>query len=144
MFIINTPHVVHDTIDNETILFNLKSGNYYSFDTFGVVIWNAIIEECSLSDFTEKIAAKYDKPPAEIKKIIDSFISELQKEELIVQQSTQQQSEKNNDELSLDNLAIELTPPVLNKYTNMQDMLLLDPIHDTGEKGWPSGKDNFE
>jgi hypothetical protein len=28
--------------------------------------------------------------------------------------------------------------PVLQKYTDMQDLLLLDPIHDTDETGWPN------
>jgi len=31
-------------------------------------------------------------------------------------------------------------PPTLNKYTDMRDMLLLDPIHDVGESGWPVPK----
>jgi hypothetical protein len=28
--------------------------------------------------------------------------------------------------------------PVLNKYTDMQDLLLLDPIHEVDERGWPN------
>ena len=142
MYTINAPHVVHDTIENETILFNLKTGNYYSFDSFGVVLWNAIIEAYNISDFIEKLALKYDKPQAEIKDIIDGFLSELLKEELIVQDKNKKETE--NDKSIIDKLAIELKSPVLHKYTNMQDMLLLDPIHDTGEKGWPSGKESFE
>jgi len=32
-------------------------------------------------------------------------------------------------------------PPVLEVYTDMQDLLLLDPIHDVDETvGWPSPK----
>lgn len=144
MYTINTPHVVHDTIENETILFNLKTGNYYSFDSFGVVLWNAIIEAYNMSDFIEKLALKYDKTQAEIKDIIDGFLSELLKEELIVQDKNKKETENNIDKSIIDKLAIELKSPVLHKYTNMQDMLLLDPIHDTGEKGWPSGKESFE
>jgi hypothetical protein len=144
MYTINAPHVVHDTIENETILFNLKTGNYYSFDSFGVVLWNAIIEAYNISDFIEKLAQKYDKTQAEIKEIIDGFLSELLKEELIVQDKNKKETENNIDKSIIDKLAIELKSPVLHKYTNMQDMLLLDPIHDTGEKGWPSGKDSFE
>ena len=28
-------------------------------------------------------------------------------------------------------------PPSLNKYSDMQELLLLDPIHDVDEAGWP-------
>jgi hypothetical protein len=108
------------------------------------VLWNAIIEAYNISDFIEKLAQKYDKTQAEIKEIIDGFLSELLKEELIVQDKNKKETENNIDKSIIDKLAIELKSPVLHKYTNMQDMLLLDPIHDTGEKGWPSGKDSFE
>ena len=30
--------------------------------------------------------------------------------------------------------------PILHKYTDMQDLLLLDPIHEVDEAGWPSVK----
>ena len=144
MYTINAPHVVHDTIENETILFNLKTGNYYSFDSFGVVLWDAIIEAYNIDDFIEKLALKYAKTQSEIKVIIDSFLSELLKEGLIVNDEKKVDTANNIDKSIIDNLAIKLQTPVLHKYTNMQDMLLLDPIHDTGEKGWPSGKENFE
>jgi hypothetical protein len=28
--------------------------------------------------------------------------------------------------------------PALNKYTDMQELLLLDPVHEVSEAGWPS------
>jgi hypothetical protein len=31
--------------------------------------------------------------------------------------------------------------PVLAVYTDMQDLLLLDPIHDVDEIGWPTRRD---
>jgi hypothetical protein len=30
--------------------------------------------------------------------------------------------------------------PVLNKFTDMQMLLLIDPIHDVSQKGWPQLK----
>jgi hypothetical protein len=30
--------------------------------------------------------------------------------------------------------------PLLRKYTDMRDLLLLDPIHDVDEQGWPVRK----
>ncbi len=31
-------------------------------------------------------------------------------------------------------------PPKLAKYTNMSDLLMLDPVHDVDEQGWPNRK----
>jgi hypothetical protein len=34
----------------------------------------------------------------------------------------------------------EFVEPLLQKYTDMEEMLLLDPIHEVDEHGWPSAR----
>jgi len=34
--------------------------------------------------------------------------------------------------------------PVLERYTDMQELLLIDPIHDVDETGWPRRKEQSE
>jgi hypothetical protein len=34
-------------------------------------------------------------------------------------------------------------PPILNRHGDMQDLALLDPIHDVEGEGWPNRKTNF-
>jgi hypothetical protein len=34
--------------------------------------------------------------------------------------------------------------PVLEEYTDMSDLLLLDPIHDVNELGWPVKRDDLK
>ena len=41
-FRINSPKVIHETIDGETVIVNLDSGNYYSLDDIGADIWDSI------------------------------------------------------------------------------------------------------
>jgi hypothetical protein len=36
--------------------------------------------------------------------------------------------------------AVAFVPPSLAKFQDMQDLLLLDPIHETDEPGWPARK----
>jgi hypothetical protein len=31
-------------------------------------------------------------------------------------------------------------PPLLEKYTDMQDLVLLDPVHEVDSTGWPAPK----
>lgn len=40
-----------------------------------------------------------------------------------------------------DDGAAEFPAPRLERYTDMQDLLLLDPIHDVDERGWPNAVD---
>ena len=39
---INSPNIVHETIDGETIILNMDNGNYYSLIETGVDIWGFI------------------------------------------------------------------------------------------------------
>jgi hypothetical protein len=34
----------------------------------------------------------------------------------------------------------EFSRPILTKYTDMKELLLLDPIHEVDETGWPNPK----
>ena len=40
------------------------------------------------------------------------------------------------DEVPLSPMAFE--KPVIEKFSDMQEMLLLDPIHEVSEMGWPN------
>jgi len=35
---------------------------------------------------------------------------------------------------------LEYAPPSLDKYDDLKDLLLLDPIHEVAETGWPTGR----
>ena len=45
--IVNSPHVVHETIDGETIIIHLGTGTYYSLDGVGADIWALLDHEVS-------------------------------------------------------------------------------------------------
>ena len=70
-------------------------------------------------------------------------IEEQQKECLIVPDKEKSNNDVNKSDNNAtppqqDNLNFE--KPVLQKHTDMQELLLLDPIHEIDEKGWPSKK----
>ncbi|MCP4686880.1 MAG: PqqD family protein, partial [Desulfobacterales bacterium] len=37
-------------------------------------------------------------------------------------------------------VAAEFSPPALRKFTDMEELLLLDPIHEVNDAGWPIPK----
>ena len=39
-FEVNSPAVVSEVIDGEAVIMNLKSGNYFSIQNSGAVIWD--------------------------------------------------------------------------------------------------------
>lgn len=143
---INTPKISHETIDGETVIINLDNGNYYSLIGVGGDIWRFIESRASLIDIIQVITHQYEG--ACIENDINRFITELREEGLIVHDK-----EKRPESIVGTNTQIEIEtgkkrpifePPILNKYTDMQDLLLLDPIHEVDETGWPTPKTSVE
>lgn len=135
-FRVNVPNVLNETIDGETIIINAMSGNYYSLNATGSDIWNAIERTAEIDQIVDLLARRYDGRREEMKRGVMELVDELEREELIVPY------EENGQEVQVD-LADDapsgasFAAPKLDKYTDMQDLILLDPVHEVSESGWP-------
>jgi hypothetical protein len=146
LFRINIPKISHETIDGETVIINLDSGNYYSLIGVGADIWRFIESGVTVSDIIEVINHQYEG--AHLENDINRFIAELQEEGLVVQDKEMRPENKGGIDIRIETKPDEKRPifeaPILNKYTDMQDLLLLDPIHEVDETGWPTPKSSEE
>jgi hypothetical protein len=142
-FNIKKPDVVHETIDGETVIVNLENGVYYSLRKSGVDIWNLIENGANFEELTAEITKRYHAAPDDIKKAIRELLITLQKEGLIQVSSSMHPVNQTPQTLPLaENIQIEFEYPILEKYSDMQELLLLDPIHEVDEDGWPNKAEN--
>ena len=141
---INTPKIVHETIDGETVILNLDSGNYYSLDGIGANIWALVEKNVAMNGIIECISNGYDGVREEMEAAINTFIAQLMQEDLIMPDRTNVSGNPDWSNTQLNTAPGENVPgfvaPALNKYTDMQDLLLLDPIHEVDDAGWPERK----
>lgn len=155
VFRINSPQVVCETIDGEVVIVNLDKGIYYSLLKTGADVWTRIERKLDRQSLIQELVQAYDGTIEEITVAVDQFIANLQQEELIVEfiANLQQEepivvdstAEAANIDNSTDISAIANKPrfeqPLLEKFTDMEDLLLLDPIHEVDvEAGWPNAK----
>lgn len=142
-FKINEPNVVHENIDGETVVLNLDTGNYYSIVEVGAEIWEFILKGMSGAEILGMIRQVYDFSSGDEEKAVHSFLAELQQEGLIVAHDGDETAGVQEASWTAKNQGgakAAFHPPVLNKYTDMQDLLVLDPIHEVDATGWPSTK----
>ena len=143
-FRVNSPKVIHETIDGEVVMIDFDSGNYYSLDDVGAGIWGFIEDGATVSEIVEAVAHRYEGSHAVIENAVNQLIAELQQEDLIVPDQTGAPGSVQRLEAQVEpGLEAErpgFEAPVLHEYTDMQDLLLLDPIHEVDEAGWPSVK----
>lgn len=127
--------VVHETIEGEAILIHLDNGYYYSLDGAGAEIWGLLAESRSVDETSEALARVYESDglDAEVRRIADELVAENLLEPTDVAPAAAPNGDTPTERRAF-------TAPVLKKYEDMQDFLLVDPIHETSEAGWPDTK----
>ncbi len=136
---VTNPQVIHETIDGETIIIDLATGTYFSLQGAAPAIWSALAEGETATGVVRRLSQAYVAEPGEIESAVEGFLRELEREQLIATGSNGNgagvmpapSGDRDGAERS------PLAPPKLEKYTDMQDIILLDPVHQVDSRGWP-------
>jgi hypothetical protein len=137
-FRVNTPTVTHETIDGEAVIINLDSGNYYSLVDVGSFIWGLVEKGASANEVQDLVLQTYQANASDVDQGVQDLLVQLQQENLIV--PVDEAGALDLSEVLPSNNGHEkpsFNPPSLHKYSDMQELLLLDPIHDVDDAGWP-------
>ena len=135
-FQLNLQKVSLERLDGEIIILSFSSGYYFSTSGVGADILSLISENISCT-LWKQILSNYF-PVTEIdENQIDEFIAKLLRFEII------QESEFSVDvkcDLPLDYQRTQWQVPELQVFSDMQNLLMVDPIHETSLEGWPEKK----
>jgi hypothetical protein len=128
------PEVVHETVDGEVIAIDLASGSYYSLAGSGPAIWEVLGRGASEDEISAVLADRFEAEETEIGAAVAALLAQLRENGLIVSE------EGSGAGAPAIAGADERTPfeaPRLERYTDMKDYFLLDPIHEVDSAGWP-------
>ena len=135
-FHIRRPEVIHEILDDELVIVNLKTGSYFSLDRVGAVVWRAVDRRASRAEIVAEVVARYHGPEAEIEREVSRLLEDLQAHALIAVSAEGATMPPGTAPAAGERLPF--SAPQLQKYTDMQELLLLDPIHEVDESGWPT------
>ncbi len=142
-FRVNAPQVVHQTLDGEVVLIQLASGIYYSLRGAAAEVFGRLERGDSLGDVVAGTVAHREGGPAGVEAAIRRFAEELAAEGLIVAVEDEGgalgpvPSDREPAALTLGPLG-PLGPLTIERYDDLRDLVLLDPIHEVAESaGWP-------
>jgi Coenzyme PQQ synthesis protein D (PqqD) len=133
---VNSPNVINETIDGEAIMINLTTGSYYSLDRVGGDIWALLEASLPVDDMVEELGRHYDADSDQIRREVEALIQRLSTEELVVPCPDGDPV----GTVSLEQTSASRLPfraPRLETFTDMQDLILLDPVHEVDSRGWP-------
>jgi hypothetical protein len=139
---LNEPDVVHEVIDDELVLLDLRSGTYFSGNRTATVLLEALLAH---PDVTVLLDAAGSATP-DSRGVVEEAVTYLLAEGVLrpspsgaLPPGSLPPGASAPDAATIEELVRLLAdaPPVFEKFTDMRDILLLDPVHDVGERGWP-------
>jgi hypothetical protein len=131
-FRIDEPRVISELMDGELVLVHFESGCYYSITGVGADVCQLLSAGCTVGQVVDRLAAHYRQPQSQVGSDVRSYVEQLVQEKLLVAVADAPRAER---EVTL--ASADYEPPRFEKFDDMADQLLLDPIHDMGESGWP-------
>jgi hypothetical protein len=132
---LNDTNVVHDTIDGEVLAIRSDTGAYYSMQGPSATAWCVLISAGQLEQLAAAVAEHHGADVAVVAEALGAFASELAAEALLVEVADDGASVA--AKLPDDTRGQVWEPLRFEKYSDMQDLLLFDPIHEVQPAGWP-------
>jgi hypothetical protein len=132
----NRPTVICEVFEDEVVAINLETGAYFGMSDIAREVWRLAESEMPLDDIIAHLAERYSKEPERIAADLASFTSSLLEHGLVVEAP----ADGSAPAARFTGPAGSWEAPKLAVYEDMKDLLLLDPIHDVDETGWPARK----
>ena len=125
------PWVTHERLDDEVIAINLETGAYFVLEGAAAECWTALVDGASPESVARHLQSRYDV--TEERALTDSMsvLAELQASAMV--------GVVEGDEAgrpAFDGSTVAYAEPVVQKYDDLEDLLLIDPIHEV-DGGWP-------
>jgi len=122
-----------ESFGGESILIDFVSGSYFSLSQTASEVVNLAAAGHEAGAIAAQVAGRYAVPVESVRSDVLAVLARAVEEGVLAVSDAR---------ASID--AVELAPPVggyaqptLEKYEDMQEMLLLDPVHGLDEDGWP-------
>lgn len=127
--------VIHETFEGEVIIANLQGGSYYTLDGVGLDVWTALVAGAPTDRIVSALAAAFTVDEPEVAVVVDRLVGQLTDEQLLLGPTP---AEPGAADTEVAVTATTFEAPAFERYTDMQQLLLLDPIHDVDDSGWPA------
>ncbi len=134
VFRVKEPSICHELVDGEVVAVDFVTGNYYSLMGSAARIWSVLSGGASIAQVWSRLGLE----GGEARQHAAEFVGQLLAEGLLEETGTEAAGTGGEAAPA----AGEFERPVLEKFSDMQELLLADPLHDVDEHGWPSLKPN--
>jgi len=137
-YVLNDAKMFADITDGIAIVINSDTGIYYGMNGFGTAVFQALLQGTSEEDLQAAVNGLAGAP-ADMAARFAAFMNELKSKELIVEGSGAGTANIDASVAATDNFELSIK-----EYSDAQEMLLADPIHEVKETtGWTPEKESI-
>ncbi len=137
---INEPRIVHEEIDGEVIAIDLATGAYFSMPATAAIVWRMLaMGPVEARNLIETLLDRFHDAPEVAAEELDAFVGDLVAHELV-----RETAEPHQALPALNGERDEYVSPGVERYTDMQELILLDPVHEVDAIGWPTPANTSE
>jgi len=138
-YALNEEKMFADISDGIAIIINSDTGIYYGMNQLGTAIFEKLITGADSRDILSALKS-LPNVPSDINDKLEKFIIDLSAKGLIIPASGNSQNVSFSTDISTEN-NFEMT---LNEYSDAQELLMADPIHEIKEDtGWTPEKSSI-
>jgi hypothetical protein len=133
---VDSANVSWERLAGEVIAIQLATGHYYSMGGTAADLWSLLVNGANADSIMEKMSLHFTLPD-DAKTQIEHFLDNALAVGLLKERvETAQEAAA----LPEDHQRDTWVPPIIQEYTDLQDLILVDPVHDTKPTGWPDLK----
>lgn len=134
MFRVNVERVASETLDGEVVILDQVEGTYFSLGGAGADVWQMLLGGASTPAIVAAMCARFEGDAGAIGDAVTQLVERLAAEGLLdVVEGDAAPASSSEPEAA----RRPWVAPRLDRFTDLQSLLLLDPIHDVDESGWP-------
>jgi hypothetical protein len=126
-----TAKVAHEVVDGEVIVLQFDTGYYFSIASEGVELWKWMIEGASHRQIVDAFVPLREDQLRRLQ----AFFEVLESEKIVKKTELK---DVPAPVACLPTRPVPFPNIVLERYGDMQDLLVADPIHEVDATGWPS------
>ncbi len=127
VYCVASADITHQLLEGEIVAIDFSAGNYYNLRGAAAVVFEALIQGRP----SESVLEGFSDLPADASAQLAQLLARLVEARLI------KVAENQTPSTVATTPVVPWTAPSFDVYTDMQQLLLADPIHDVGEGAWP-------
>lgn len=134
MWRVDPTKVMSEVLDGEAVIIDLASGRYHAAGGVAATVWGAAAAGAGFNTIMSAVAARHRGLPEDAADAVRAFLAQTVAAGLSVEDAS---AGSDVAPSFPDDRVTDWNVPVLESHDDLADLLLLDPVHDVTESGWP-------